>query len=158
LDKEILAMAFILPILRVFLGWIFFYAGASKLLSPEWTAAGFLKAAKTFSGFYNWFALPQNIGWVNFLNEWGLTLIGVALILGVFLRLASACGITLMILYYFPQLEFPMVGKNSFLIDQHVIYSLVLLALAVSKEARNYSLDLYVKRLPFVKGTFLSAL
>lgn len=113
-------------LLRVALGWIFLYAGVSKLLNPEWSAQAFLKGAKTFSGLYGWFALDQNIGWVNFLNEWGLTLVGVALILGVFMRLASWGGIALMLLYYFPQLKFPYIGANSFIIDQHIIFIFVL--------------------------------
>lgn len=52
--------------LRLAMGWLIFYAGITKVLNPNWTAAGYLKGAKTFSGFYQWFALPQNIGWVNF--------------------------------------------------------------------------------------------
>ena len=61
---------------------------------------------------------------INFLNEWGLTLIGLALIFGVFVRLASFFGIVLMMLYYLP--IFPPAHG---LVDEHIIYSLVFLVL-----------------------------
>lgn len=127
--------------LRLSLGWLFFYAGITKVLDPSWTAAGYLKAAQTATGLYNWFASPQNITWVNFLNEWGLTLIGGALILGIFVRLAALSGILLMILYYIPILNFPYVGKGttSFLVDQHIIFILALLLLWVFNAGKYYS-------------------
>lgn len=146
-----MSLSVILPALRVALGWIFFYAGITKLFDPEWTAAGFLKSAKTFPALYQWFALPQNIGWVNFLNEWGLTLIGTALILGIFIRFASFWGIVLMLLYYFPQLQFPKAGAHSFIVDEHIIYILVLLVVIFSKDAKRYGLDKWARKLPVVK-------
>src|SRR3989344_4050369 len=65
---------------RVALGILFFYAGIVKVLNPNWSAAGYLNSAKTFPGLYHWFASAGNIGWINFMNEWGLTLVGVALV------------------------------------------------------------------------------
>ena len=102
---------------RVFLGGLFFYAGITKVLNPDWSAAGYLKSAKTFGGFYTWLAGPDILPITNFLNEWGLTLIGAALVLGVFVRLSSVLGAFLMILYYFPGLEFPYV-EHGFLVTR----------------------------------------
>lgn len=127
-------------LLRVALGWLYFYAGITKVLNPAWSAAGYLKSAKTFPALYQWFAAPANIGWVNFLNEWGLTLVGVALILGIGVRWAAAGGIFLMALYYFVVLQFPHAGANSYLVDDHVIYSLALLVLAASKSESRWGL------------------
>lgn len=117
--------------LRLALGWLFFYAGITKVLDPNWSAASYLKAAKTFTPLYQWFSSPENINWVNFLNEWGLTLVGLSLIFGLFLRIGAASGILIMLLYYIPILNFPYVGKGttSFLVDQHFIFILVLLLL-----------------------------
>lgn len=117
--------------LRLSLGWIFLYAGMTKILDPNWSAAGFLKSAQTLPSLFHWFASPQNIVWVNFSNEWGQTLIGLALVLGVFIRPAAAGGILLMILYYLPILHFPYAGRGttSFIVDQHVIFILVFLLL-----------------------------
>ena len=138
-----------LLLLRLAMGWLMFYAGFTKILNPEWTAKGYLMGAKTFTGFYHWFALPQNIGWVNFLNEWSLTLLGISLLLGVFVRLSSVLGAVLMLLYYFPVLEFPYVGQHSFLVDEHIIYALVLLIFAVVGAGRQWSLANWLAKLPW---------
>lgn len=134
-------------LLRLSLGWIFFYAGITKVLNPAWTAAGYLKSAQTLPSLYSWLASPQNIGWVNFLNEWGLTLVGLSLILGVFIRLGAIGGMLLMLLYYLPILNFPYVGKGttSFLVDQHVIFFLLFFFFA-SHGAGNWSLEKTLKK------------
>ncbi len=118
-------------LLRFLLGWMFLYAGLSHVLNPNWTALGYLKGSQTLSGFYQWLGSSQNIGWVNFLNEWGMTLIGLSLVVGIFVRIAAASGILVMILYYIPILSFPYVGKgtNSFIVDQHIIFISVLFLL-----------------------------
>lgn len=110
--------------LRIAMGWLMFYAGITKILSPEWSAAGYLMNAKTFSGFYQWLAGSSLLPLVNFLNEWGLTLIGLALIFGLFVRISSIAGVVLMLLYYFPVLEFPYISKHSFIVDEHIVYAL----------------------------------
>lgn len=53
------------------MGWLMFYAGITKVLDPEWTAAGYLRGAKLFVGFYQWFLQSGVLPMVNFLNEWG---------------------------------------------------------------------------------------
>lgn len=137
----------LLLILRLAMGWLVFYAGITKILDPAWTATGYLTNAKTFSGFYSWFASPQNIGWVDFLNEWGLTLIGASLILGLGVRLASILGAALMLLYYFPVLEFPKVA-HGFIVDDHLIYTVILLLFAAIRAGRYYGLDNWCANLP----------
>ncbi|MDP3726696.1 MAG: DoxX family membrane protein [bacterium] len=138
-----------LLLLRLSLGWLFFYAGITKVFDPSWSAAGYLKAAQNATGLFQWFASPQNIAWVNFLNEWGLTLIGTALILGAFIRLATLSGILLMILYYVPILHFPYVGRGttSFLIDQHIIFILALLILWAFDAGKYWGLKPLLKKL-----------
>lgn len=108
---------------------------------------GYLKGAKTFTDLFQWFALPQNIGWVNFLNEWGLTLIGISLILGLFVRLSSFFGIILMLLYYFPVLTFPYIRPHSFVIDDHIMYSLVFFLLIAFRAGRIWGMDRMVLKL-----------
>ena len=70
-------------LLRVSLGWMFFYAGITKVINPAWSAEGYLNGAKTFAGFYHWLASPGILPVTNFVNEWGLTLLGVSLVLGI---------------------------------------------------------------------------
>ena len=126
--------------LRLAFGWLFFYAGFTKVINPEWSAAGFLNNAQTFSSFYGWLASPNILPIVDFLNQWGLTLIGAALILGVFVRLSAYLGALLMILYYFPTLSFPYAGEHSLLVDDHIIYALALLLLASIHTAHHFSI------------------
>lgn len=141
-------------LLRVALGWLFLYAGITKILNPAWSAAGYLGNAKTFGGFYAWLASPANMGWVNFINEWGLTLLGVSLIIGIGVRLSSILGALMMLLYYFPILKFPMVGTHSYLVDEHIIYALVLLFFANVHAGRAFGIDHFLATSPKLQKWF----
>ena len=127
----------ILGLTRIAMGTLFFYAGITKILNPEWTAKGYLEGAQTLTGLYQWMAQPGILPYIDVLNKWGLTLIGIALLLGIGSRTASIFGAIMMLLYYFPELNFPYVGEHSFLVDEHIIYALVLLTL-YSTNAGSY--------------------
>lgn len=135
-------------ILRVSMGWMFLYAGITKILNPEWSAGGYLKGAKTFAGFYQWLLDPNILPAVNFINEWGLTLLGISLMLGVFVRLSSILGALLMLMYYLPILDFPYPNPNSFIVDQHIIYIFVLLFFASIRAGRIWGLERWCSHLP----------
>ena len=135
-------------LLRISMGWLFFYAGITKVLNPAWSAGGYLQGAKTFAGFYNWIATPGLLPITNFVNEWGLTLLGVSLILGVFVRLSSVLGAVLMLLYYLPILDFPYPNPHSFLVDEHIIYILALLYFAAARAGRVWGLENWCSNLP----------
>lgn len=134
--------------LRIVLGWLFFYAGITKLLNPGWSAASYLKGAKTFTLFYQWLLQPQMLPITNVVNEWGLTLLGLSLIFGIFVRLSSILGAVLMLLYYFPILNFPYPNKNSLLVDQHIVYASALLLLGSLKAGRIFGLEEWCAKLP----------
>lgn len=135
-------------LLRISLGILFFYAGITKVINPDWSAAGYLKGAKTFSEFYNFLLQPDLLPIINFINAWGLTLLGVSLLLGIFVRLSSKFGALLMLLYYIPILKFPYAGTNSFLVDQHIIYIFSLLLLGSAKAGRFWGLEKWCSALP----------
>lgn len=139
---------FSLFLLRISLGWLFFYAGVTKLLNPDWTAAGYIKGAKTFVPFYEWLLTSSILPIVDFLNEWGLTLIGISLMLGVMVRLSSILGAVLMLLYYFVALDFPYPNEHSFLIDEHIIYAVALVVLAYFRAGRIWGLERWCSNLP----------
>lgn len=142
-----------LLLLRVAFGWLFLYSGLTKILNPNWTSLEYIENAQTMSFLYQWFSSPQNIAWVNVLNEWGQFLIGFSLISGVFVRGACIGGIALMTLYYLPLMRFPYVGNSSFLVDQHIIYILVFLVIAsFDKEMRKFNLVLLLGR--YVRSLF----
>lgn len=135
-------------LLRISMGWLMFYAGITKILNPEWSAAGYLKSAKTFPGLFNWFTRPEILPTTNFINEWGLTLLGIVLILGIFVRLGSILGVILMMLYYFPVLTFPYIAQHSYIVDEHIIYALVLLLFAAIRAGRYWGLENWCAKLP----------
>lgn len=135
-------------LLRVSLGWMFLYAGITKILNPEWSAGGYLKGAKTFVGLYQWLAQPEILPFINFINEWGLTLLGISLILGIFVRLSGVLGAALMAMYYFPILQFPYPNPNSFIVDQHIVYILVLVFFASIRAGRMWGLERWCSNLP----------
>lgn len=143
---------FSLFLVRLAMGWMFLYAGLTKVIDPKWTAAGYLANAKTFPAFFQWFLLPQNIGWVNVVNEWGLTFLGISLILGLGVRFSSILGAGLMLLYYLPILQFPYPNPNSYIVDQHAIYIMTLLFFAAIRAGRYYGLEKWCESLPICRN------
>jgi thiosulfate dehydrogenase (quinone) large subunit len=127
-------------LLRLTLGWLFFYAGITKVLDPEWTAAGYIGAAKTFPQYFKLLLDPKVLPIVNLVNEWGLLLIGVALILGLWVRFTAVLGVLLMILYYLPLLQFPHPNDHSYLVDEHIVYIMSLFVLASSNAGKIWGL------------------
>ena len=133
---------------RVGMGVLFFYAGITKVLDPAWSAEGYLKGAKSFNAFYTWLASPGLLPITNFVNEWGLTLLGLALILGIGIKYVAPLGALLMLLYYFPVLDFPFAGEHAFIVDEHIIYALVLLLLWKLDAGRTWGLE---GRIPIIR-------
>ncbi len=138
-------------LLRLTLGWMYLYAGASQILNPKWSAAGYLNSATTFHGLYAWLASPANINWLNVVNKWSLLLLGLSLIFGLFVRISGYLGAALMFLFYFVILHFPYVGTGttSFLVDQHIIFALALLYFATTGAGRVWGLDQVCAKLPW---------
>lgn len=141
------AQKYSLLFLRLTLGWMFFYAGITKVLDPAWSAAGYIGSAKTFTGFYNLLLQPNILPLINFVNEWGLTLLGISLIIGACVRLSSILGVVLMLLYYLPALDFPYPNSNAFIVDEHIIYSAALIYLAVIHAGRSVGVDYHLAKL-----------
>lgn len=131
-------------VLRLLLGWFMFIDGLQILLTPHWSARGFLLGAKTFPQFYAWFALPGNGWWVDPLNSWGITLIGIALLLGIGVRTAAWAGAALMILYYFPHYVLPTV-PHGFIVEYHLIYAGAFVLIAFLPAAQSFGLARYLR-------------
>ena len=91
-----------ITVLRVFIGWHFLYEGIAKLSSPSWSAAGYLKQARgPFAGLFKWLAAqPDLLANADLITMWGLTAVGLLLILGLFTRLASLGAIGFIVLFY----------------------------------------------------------
>lgn len=84
----------LLTLLRILIGWQFLYEGLIKLFNPAWTARPFLEGSRwIFGDLFRWMISGNTGMWiVDAANAYGLTLIGLALILGIFTRLAAWGG------------------------------------------------------------------
>ncbi len=91
-----------ITLMRVLVGWHFLYEGIAKLSSPAWSAAGYLKQARgPFAELFKSLAAQPNLlANADLITMWGLTIVGVLLILGLFTRLASIGGIGFILLFY----------------------------------------------------------
>ena len=91
-----------ITVMRVAVGWHFLYEGIAKLTAASWSASGYLKQARgPFAGLFKWLAAePTLLANADLITMWGLTLVGVLLILGLFTRLASLGGIGFIVLFY----------------------------------------------------------
>ncbi len=83
-----------LTALRIAIGWHFFYEGLTKLLAPDWSAAGYLSTAEGPLGslFQTIGDTPWMVGAVDIFNAWVLALIGLCLLLGALTRVSSIAG------------------------------------------------------------------
>ena len=134
-------------ILRVAIGWHFIYEGLSKILQGGWTAKSYLLNTTGFcSGFYRALASsPAILSITDFLNMYGLLLIGLALFIGLFSRFASICGALLLTLYYFayPPFGNPLISAadgHIFIVDKLFIEATALLFLFFYSE-KGSSID-----------------
>ncbi|MDF1572855.1 MAG: DoxX family protein [Bacteroidales bacterium] len=122
-----------ITLVRAAIGWHFLYEGFSKLFMENWSAQGYLANAYGFlSGFYHWMAESDALlTFIDFINVWGIILIGTALFIGAFTRISAAGGILFLLLYYF---AYPPFGTSLFgspeghfyIINRNLIEALVL--------------------------------
>ena len=133
------ALRYVGALIRLSLGWIFLWAFLDKLFglgheTPSEAAwinggqptAGFLQGATSgpFSGFYQDLA---GQAWVDWIFMLGLVCIGLALILGIGMRLAAIAGSIMLVLMWSAVLP----PANNPFMDDHLVYALVLIALAL---------------------------
>jgi uncharacterized membrane protein YphA (DoxX/SURF4 family) len=139
-------------LLRVVIGWHLLYEGLSKLLTPGWTAQGYLEGSYGFmSGFFHSLAANSSLmPVVDFLNIWGLILIGTGLFIGVLLRFSAVAGMLLLMLYYFAYPPFgtslyPNYEGHYWIINRNLIETIALLTIFFVP-AQEYSIMYLFKR------------
>jgi len=133
-------------LMRIGLGWYMFWAGITKVLDPLWSSAGFLSGAKTFPAFFHLFLSPSILPIVNFLNQWGLTLIGLSLILGIAVRWSTYFGAALLMFYYFAH-GFPRPDAYTYIVNLHVVFALTLLYLGSVRAGSIWGISGWFSRL-----------
>lgn len=139
----------ILVILRMMIGWHLLYEGMVKLWNPNWSAAGYLMDSKwLFAGFFHWIAGNSTLlAIADFVNVWGLIIIGLSLILGLYARYAAIGGIVLLSLYYLSHppvigVKYALPSEGSYLfINKNLIEIFALAALAVFPTSKYIGLE-----------------
>ncbi len=154
--------------LRVLIGWHFLYEGIAKLSSPAFTAAGYLKQARgPFAEVFKWLAAQPNLlANADVMTMWGLTLVGLLLILGLFTRLASLAAIGFLLMFYFATPPFvgyfySLPSEGSYLlVNKNLVELGALLVILVSGSGVYAGLDRFVhllvarwRRRPVVAAT-----
>lgn len=156
---------YILAAARIALGWVFLWAFLDKTFglgfateradawinggSPTFGFLNFATEGKVFHDFFASLAGPV----ADWLFMLGLLGIGVALILGVGMRIAAVSGAIMLTLMW--AAELPL--ENNPFMDDHIVYALVLVALAIYGAGRTWGLGKVwenlsvVKRFPILK-------
>ncbi len=120
--------------LRVLIGWNFLFEGLVKLTNPNWSSVGYLLDSegilKRF--YYSLASSPEILKIVDFLNIWGLILIGLGLIIGALSRAAIISAITLLGFYYlshppFIGLRYALPMEGSYLVVSKILIEMVAL-------------------------------
>lgn len=143
-----------LVVLRLVIGWHFFFEGMVKVLNPAWTAKAYLLDSGGFAKpFFEWIAFnPALLAVSDFVNAWALTLVGFFLLLGWWVRPAAIGGILLLGMYYlshppFPGIEylFPIDG-NYFIVDKNLVEMAALFVLFSFPTAHIIGLERLFKK------------
>ena len=132
-------------LLRMAMAWIFLYAASQQVLDPGWSVTGFLTQTRTFHGLFSLFTGPDTAPVTTFLVEYGHLLIGLSLLTGLLVRVSSIAGIGLMLLYWMAHMNFPYISSTTnLLVDEHVVYGLVLGLLIARHAGHVWGLDAWV--------------
>ena len=144
----------LLVALRMLIGWHFLYEGIVKLWNPNWSAGGYLAdSGGIFKKLFYWMAGNSSVlEVVDFLNVWGLVLIGLGLIVGIFTRWALIGGIVLLAFYYLSHpalinVDYALPSEGSYLfVNKNLIELVALAVLLVFPTSHIVGLDRYLKR------------
>ncbi|MEU4702481.1 hypothetical protein [Nonomuraea dietziae] len=149
---------YVWAITRISIGWVFLWAFLDKAFglgfatpaAKAWInggspTTGFLKGTgeNALGGLFSSLA---GQAWVDWLFMAGLLGIGLALTLGIGTRVAAATGGLLLMLMWAAELP---LANNPFM-DDHVIYTIVLVGLALANAGDTLGLGTYVRR-PYLK-------
>lgn len=148
-----------MAIARLALGWVFLWAFLDKTFGLSFATEradawinggsptyGFLTFATEGKLFHDFFA-----GLTGPVADWlfmiGLLGIGAALTLGIVMRIAAASGALLLTLMWAAELR---LANNPFM-DDHIVYAIFLIALAIYGAGRTWGLGRAWERLPLVQ-------
>lgn len=134
--------------LRVVLGWVLFYFGITRVLDPTWTASGYLTHAIPDNNPFVWlWPAMAGMPMIDVLVQWGLTLTGIGLVLGAFVRWNAFWASFMMLVFWASSLPL----EHAILVDQHIVYALVLAGLAAFGVGRVAGLDRIIESTALVR-------
>lgn len=141
-----------LVLLRIAIGWHFFYEALPKLIYPGWTSAGYLQnsTGPLAPVFHAMGASPGTVQIVDLFNIFGLMFIGLALITGVLTRYAAVAGMFLLALYYlaYPPWFAPILpgpAEGSYLIVNKNIVELFALSVVMAYPTPAFGLQRWLR-------------
>jgi thiosulfate dehydrogenase [quinone] large subunit len=159
-----------LAVFRVTLGFAFLWAFLDKTFGFGYatpSARAWINGGSPTKGFLSRVAVGPfestfhswaGAGWADWLFMVGLLAIGVALILGIGLRIAAVSGTLMMLLMWaaeWPLAKFTSAGEPTMstnpLVEYHIIYALALIALALTYAGNTWGLGKLWAKLPFVQ-------
>jgi len=142
-------LPWLLTIVRILIGWHFLYEGIAKIMASGWSSAPYLAGSKwIFAPVFTAMAGNSSIiAVVDFINIWGMILVGLGLIFGLFSRIASTGG-ALMLFFYFvayppiPGYMFGVPAEGSYLwVNRNLIELLALSVFIFLSPANHFSFD-----------------
>ena len=145
--------SFAISVLQMAIGWHFLYEGIAKITVENWSSQSYLaNTTGFFSPFYHWLAASSAIGIIDWLNILGLILIGLALFIGCFIRIAAAGGAIMLLLYYFayPPFGFSLLTASSeshLYIVNFLLVEAIVLILFVIYPNKGFSLENWLRSL-----------
>jgi thiosulfate dehydrogenase [quinone] large subunit len=122
----------------------------------NWTAAGFLQnAVAPANPLHGFFTGIAGSGIIDMLNMWGLTLTGVALILGAFVRWSAFWAAVMMVFYWLAALQGGLMAglplEHGWVVDDHIVYAVLLFGLGAFGSGRILGVDKYLENTDWVR-------
>jgi thiosulfate dehydrogenase [quinone] large subunit len=151
------AIAFAVVAMRIAMGWIFLQAGLTKVFDPDWTAAGYLNnAVPEGNPFMDFWSTLAGSPLIDFMNQWGLTLVGLALLLGIFVRFSAFWGAVIMLFYWLSGLSGGLADflpvAHGYVVDEHIVYIVLLFGLGALGAGRVLGIDALLEKTDFVQS------
>jgi uncharacterized membrane protein YphA (DoxX/SURF4 family) len=145
---------YLLTLLRIIIGWHFLYEGIVKLMTPGWSAKFYLLGSQWILSdvLHRMAESPGIMQVVDFLNVWGLILIGFSMFAGFLVRWSSLAGSVLLLFYFMayppiPGYTFLSVNEGSYLwVNKTLIELIVLLVFAVLPATKHAGVDRLIRR------------
>lgn len=151
-----------LVLTRTLIGWHFLYEGIMKVVWPAWTRAGVPLGRFSSAGYlrsstgpladvFRSVAEASWLPWIDLLVTWGLVLVGLALMLGLFTQLACAGALALLALFYLSWLPTRGVAEpgtegNYLLVNKNLVEAAAVFVVLAFRTGRIAGLDLLFAR------------